>query len=277
MDTVEQIERAALALREARISRRPIPPSRRPTGLTRSRPPTQLQRSTRKPELADGRRLTGRKIGLTSKAVQRQLGVDQPDFGALFDDMELINGATAVMATLIQPKVEAEIALVISRDLARDRKPSWGQFLDAIDFAIPAIEIVDSAIADWQITIADTIADNASSGLYVLGDQPVDIGAVQLADVEMRMRVNGEIVSKGQGSACLGHPLRAAYWLACALAERGEALRAGEIILSGALGPTAPVKSGDRSRGRLWRMRWGELRLSLSAGGSRQFTREGGT
>ncbi len=246
MDTASQIERAALALREARNSRRPIPPVSQTYRVDTVEAAYAAATLNAKARLADGRRLTGRKIGLTSKAVQRQLGVDQPDFGALFDDMELLNGATAVMATLIQPKAEAEIALVISRDLACDRKPSWGQFLDAIDFAIPAIEIVDSAIADWQITIADTIADNASSGLYVLGDQPVDSGADQLADVEMRMRVNGEIVSKGQGSACLGHPLRAAYWLACALAERGEALRAGEIILSGALGPTAPVKSGDR-------------------------------
>jgi 2-keto-4-pentenoate hydratase len=114
-----------------------------------------------------------------------------------------------------------------------------------VAFALPAIEIVDSAIANWKISLADTVADNASCGLYVLGDQPVAIGAVSLATLGMQMCVNGVMVSSGTGTACLGNPLRAAYWLAGTMALRGAGLRAGEVILSGALGPMVPVIPGD--------------------------------
>jgi len=246
MQAQRHIEDAARALREARRSATQIPPISQTYGLETVEAAYAAATLNAKARIAGGRRLTGRKIGLTAKSVQRQLGVDQPDFGVLFDDMELLDGANAPIRQLIQPKVEAEIAFVVARGVACRGKPSWGEFLAAIDYAVPAIEIVDSAIADWKITIVDTIADNASAGLYVLGDQPVAVGAVQLASVEMELRLNGEVVSRGDGRACLDHPLRAAYWLACAMVERGESLRAGEIILSGALGPTAAVKSGDR-------------------------------
>src|SRR5262249_59990262 len=112
------------------------------------------------------------------------------------------------------------------------------------EHGLPALEIVDSAIADWRIGILDTVADNASAGLYVLGDQPVAIGAFQLGAVDVVLKCNGEAVSRGRGSACLGHPLRAAHWLACETARRGGGLRAGEVILFGALRPTAPIKTG---------------------------------
>jgi 2-keto-4-pentenoate hydratase len=148
------------------------------------------------------------------------------------------------MARLIQPKVEAEVAFVMGRDLAGEM-PTWGEFLNAVAWALPAIEIVDSAIADWKISLVDTVADNASCGLYVLGDQPVTPGALDLAGIGMRLRVNGRVASVGTGAACLGHPLRAAYWLARTMAGRGQALRAGEVILSGALGPMVPVQAGD--------------------------------
>jgi 2-keto-4-pentenoate hydratase len=123
--------------------------------------------------------------------------------------------------------------------------PTWGEFLNAVACALPAIEIVDSAIADWKISLVDTVADNASCGLYVLGNQPVSPGALDLAAIGMQMRVNGRTVSVGTGAACLGHPLRAAYWLARTMARRGQSLRAGEVILSGALGPMVPVQAGD--------------------------------
>lgn len=137
-----------------------------------------------------------------------------------------------------------EVAFVIREDLPAE-VPSWGEFLRAVDHALPAIEIVDSAIEGWRITLADTVADNASSALYVLGDQPVSVGRLQLAELNMAMRCAGNVVSEGKGAACLGHPLRAAWWLARTMASEGQPLRAGEVIMSGALGPMVPVKRGD--------------------------------
>ena len=245
MSANPDLDAAARTLREARSQRRqcaPISSSCRISTVDEAYAVAAINTAAR---LAAGARVTGKKIGLTARAVQQQIGVDQPDFGVLFDDMEYLDRATLPIGDLMQPKVEAEIAFVVARDLAFGRAPSWGEFIAAIDHALPAIEIVDSAIENWKITIADTVADNASAGLYVLGDQPVAVGAVQLSEVAMVLRLNGEIVSRGKGSACLDHPLRAAYWLACEMAARGKTLRAGEIILSGALGPTAPVKAGD--------------------------------
>lgn len=195
-------------------------------------------------QLAAGRRIVGRKVGLTAKAVQQQLGVDQPDFGVLLDNMEYVNGDEVPAARLLQPKVEAEIAFVLGFDLPSSR-PSWSEFLRAIAYALPAIEIVDSVIKDWKITLVDTVADNASSGLYVLGDQPVAIDSLAIQSAGMQLALNGEVVSIGSGAACMGHPLRAAYWLACTMAAKGVAMKAGEVILSGALGPMVPVNAGD--------------------------------
>jgi len=239
------LDAAARSLREARSQRSqcaPISSSCRISTVDEAYAVAAINTAAR---LAAGARVTGKKIGLTARAVQQQLGVDQPDFGVLFDDMEFLDRATLPTGHLMQPKVEAEIAFVVARDLAFGRAPSWGEFIAAIDHALPAIEVVDSAIENWKITIVDTVADNASAGFYVLGDQPVAVGAVQLSEVAMVLRLNSEIVSRGKGSACLDHPLRAAYWLACEMAARGKTLRAGEVILSGALGPTAPVKAGD--------------------------------
>jgi len=188
--------------------------------------------------------VVGLKVGLTSRAVQQQLGVDQPDFGVLFDDMEHLDGDTIPMARLIQPKVEAEVALVVGADLAGETL-SWSEFLRGLAYALPALEIVDSVIQDWKITLVDTVADNASSALYVLGNQPVDVGRLDLGALGMQMGINGQTVSVGTGAACLGHPLRAAYWLARTMAERGQSLKAGQVILSGALGPMVPLQAGD--------------------------------
>lgn len=195
--------------------------------------------------VADGARVCGKKIGLTSKAVQQQLGVDQPDYGVLFADMEFVSGAVLPGDRLIQPKAEGEIAFVVGRDLD-ERELSWGRFLVGLEYALPAIEIVDSAIADWKITLVDTVADNASCGLYVLGLEPRRIGDVVLAGCGMDFRKNGETASVGAGVACLGNPLMATYWLAKKMAELGQPLRAGDIVMSGALGPMIPVTAGDR-------------------------------
>lgn len=191
-----------------------------------------------------GARIVGRKIGLTSTAVQEQLGVDQPDFGVLFADMHYDNGAEIPAGTLLQPKVEAEIAFILAEDLdAEDIDASAAA--RAVDYATPALEIVDSRIADWDITFADTVADNASSGAFVLGDARLGLDRYRPVDSTMTMRVNDAVASTGQGAACLGDPLEALAWLARTAHDVGEPLRAGQIILSGALGPMAPVVDGS--------------------------------
>lgn len=248
--TEENSQRAASALHSARATGTPIAPISASHGIAGLNEAYAVAEINTQVRLSEGRRIVGLKVGLTSQAVQQQLGVDQPDFGVLFDDMEILNGQDVPMARLMQPKVEAEIAFVVSRDLTGTR-PSYAEFLACLGYALPAIEIVDSAIADWKISLVDTVADNASCGLYVLGDQPVPLGQLALGELGMTLSKNGQTVSVGTGAACLGHPLRAAYWLACTMAERGRGLRAGEIILSGALGPMVPVVAGDLVQARI--------------------------
>ena len=237
-------QEAAFALRDARATRRTIGPISVSHGIAGLAAAYAVAEVNTRARLDAGRRVVGKKVGLTSKAVQTQLGVDQPDFGILFDDMEVLNGQDVPTSRLIQPKVEAEVAFIVGKDVL-GQSPSWSEFIACIAYALPAIEIVDSAITDWKITLVDTVADNASSALYVLGDQPVALGALSLGDIGMQMSKAGQVVSIGTGAACLGHPLRAAYWLARTMAERGQGLRAGEVILSGALGPMVPVVAGD--------------------------------
>ncbi|GAA7769237.1 2-keto-4-pentenoate hydratase [Cupriavidus metallidurans] len=194
--------------------------------------------------LAAGRRLVGRKIGLTSVAVQRQLGVDQPDFGMLFADMVRQDGEEIDWGDVLQPKVEAEIALVLEHDLPHAAH-TVADVIRATAFALPAIEIVGSRIANWDIRLTDTIADNASSGLYVLGTRPVSLAALDLPHCGMVMELAGEPVSVGSGAACLGNPLNAAVWLANTMSRVGAPLRAGDTILTGALGPMVAVQPGN--------------------------------
>lgn len=191
-----------------------------------------------------GARIVGRKIGLTSHAVQQQLGVDSPDFGVLLADMAVCDGEEIAAARLMQAKVEAEIALVLERDL-RHEKHTVADLIDATAYALPAIEVVGSRIANWDIRLVDTVADNASSGLFVLGTRPVALRNIDLADCGMVMECRGNPVSVGGGAACLGNPLNAALWLADMLVRMDTPLRAGDILLTGALGPMVTVQRGD--------------------------------
>ncbi|MHA3116593.1 2-keto-4-pentenoate hydratase [Acinetobacter sp. ANC 4635] len=194
--------------------------------------------------LVAGRRLVGRKIGLTSVAVQKQLGVEQPDYGMLFADMARTEGEEITLNDVLQPKVEAEIAFVFGRDLDGDQL-TVADLFRTIEFAVPAIEIVGSRIANWDIRITDTIADNASSGLYVLGSMPKRLCDFDSRQACMVMERQGIPVSSGVGAACLGSPLNAVLWLARVMAKAGRPLRAGDTVLSGALGPMVPVAGGD--------------------------------
>ena len=197
--------------------------------------------------IAAGRRIVGRKIGLTAAAVQAPLGVDQPDFGVLFADMQVADGGMLDTRVLLQPKAEAEIALVLAAGI-EDADADRATVAAAVDHVRAAIEIVDSRIADWKISFADTVADNGSSAAFVLGDEARSLDGLDLWSCGMVLEVNGKVASLGAGAACLGHPLDAAAWLARTLARAGEPLRAGDIVLTGALGPMVPIGTGDRVR-----------------------------
>ena len=212
--------------------------------------------------LQQGRRLVGRKIGLTSVAVQKQLGVDRPDYGMLFADMEVNDSTDVDMSRLLQPKIEAEVALVLDRDLD-SRHNGIADIISATAYALPALEIVDSRIGDWDISIVDTVADNASSGLFVLGSSARKLDQFDLCLCGMVMERFGDQVSVGAGAACLGNPLNAAVWLANVMAQTHHPLRAGDILLSGALGPMVTVNQGDVFEARISGL--GSVRAAFSS------------
>lgn len=203
----------------------------------------QVQQTLTRRRISAGARLIGRKIGLTSAAVQSQIGVDRPDFGVLFDDMRFVDGDVVPFGRLLQPKAEAEIAFVLGSDI--DDATSPDAVRAAVALAYPALEIVDSRIAQWQIGITDTVADNASSGVFVVGETGFSLDTFEPKEVVMTMRRGGEVVSEGTGRDCLGDPLNALSWLAATAIEFGSPLRAGDIVLSGALGPMVAVQPGD--------------------------------
>lgn len=196
---------------------------------------------------AVGQTVIGKKIGVTSKAVQDMLNVHQPDFGFLTDAMQVENGATVSKAEhhLVQPRAEGEIAFILKADL-NGPGVTAEDVLAATEYVVPCFEIVDSRIRNWDITIEDTVADNASCGIFALGSTRVDPNSLDLAAVELTMTKNGEPAGTGLGSAVQGHPCEAVAWLANTLGKLGIPFRKGEIILSGALAPLVPVTAGDR-------------------------------
>lgn len=197
--------------------------------------------------LADGERVIGKKIGVTSRPVQEMLGVFEPDFGFLTDRMQVDDGATVSLAAtgLIQPRAEGEMAFTLKRDLVGPGV-TRDQVLDATEWVAPCFEIVDSRIRDWKIRIADTVADNASSGVFVIGAQHTDPRALDLAAASMQMWKSGVPCGSGTGAAVQGHPAEAVAWLANTLGAHGIGLLAGELILSGSLAALVPASAGDR-------------------------------
>jgi 2-keto-4-pentenoate hydratase len=232
-------------LASARASRRPCAPVRTlfPAGDIDAA--YAVQDAWVAAQVAAGDTVVGRKIGLTNPIVQAQLGVDQPDFGTLLATMHCPPDDAIDVGRLLQPKIEAEVAFVLARDLDA---PDIGvdDVLAATGAVVAALEIVDSRVAGWDISIVDTIADNASSGLFTLGTEHRPPAGLDLAACPMRLLRGDEEVSAGSGAACLGHPAAAVAWLAATARSHGRPLRAGEIVLSGALGPMVPVAAGDR-------------------------------
>ncbi|MEW9549935.1 2-keto-4-pentenoate hydratase [Nonomuraea sp. NPDC050783] len=239
---VDACSQAADRLAEAARTGKPCAPIRDLIGTAADAYAAQEIATAR--ALAEGRRLVGRKVGVTNPDIQRRLGIDHPTCGALFADMACPDGLPIPYERLLQPRAEAEIALVLGADLTGGPFTA-AEVLRAVDFALVAIEIADSRVADWDIRLADTVADNASSGLFVLGNTPVPLAGLDLRAAAMTMTRAGEEVSAGSGAACLGHPLNAAVWLADRLGRTERPLRAGEVVLTGALGPVVPVEPGD--------------------------------
>lgn len=237
---------AARRLRDA-YSGDPVPPMRDLLDPVDIESAYEVQNINTRFWEAQGRKIVGRKAGLTAKAVQHQLGVDQPDFGVLFDDMKIADGGLLDPTRTIQPKAEAEIAFVLGSDLTNPNTTP-DIVASAVKSVHAAIEIVDSRIADWKIAFADTVADNGSSAFFVLDGEGKPLDGLDIYSCGMVMEIDGAVASLGAGAAVLAHPLNAAAWLASTLAAHGEPLKAGDILLTGALGPMVTLTPGQHVR-----------------------------
>jgi len=235
----------ARRLRAAEATGEPIPP------LTLSYPDLTVEDAYRvqlenvKARTHRGARVLGHKVGLTSRAMQEMLGVGEPDYGHIFDDIVLASGDALSCKRLIAPRAEPEIAFVLASDL-HGGQITAEQVMDSTDHVCPALEIIDSRIADWKIALADTVADNASCARVVLGTQATPIEGLDLAAASVGLHLDGELIEEGAGSAVLGHPAEAVAWLANALAAFGVTLKAGHIVLPGAMTRAVDIAPGSR-------------------------------
>ncbi len=251
MSTVSiDVERLAGDLLEAERTRRPIPPLTEAIPALEIEQAYAIQRAAIARRLAAGATHVGWKVGLTSRAMQELLGVDLPDFGHLLNDMEVAPGAALDLAELVAPRVEPEIAFMLGADL-RGPGATIDDALAATSWVAPSLEVVDSRIADWRIKLADTVADNASSGRYVLGERRTPADAVDLSAIELRFTPGGDPPVTATGDAVLGHPAAPVAWLANTLAPLGESLRAGQVVLSGSFVAAVPLVAGARYRAEL--------------------------
>ncbi|MDF2903690.1 MAG: 2-oxopent-4-enoate hydratase [Bacillus sp. (in: firmicutes)] len=237
-------EEIANQLLEAEVSMKPIAP------LTETYPTISVQQAYQiqllqiQQKVDQGARIIGKKIGLTSKAMQEMVGVNEPDYGHLLDTMSHVDGEIIDIDQFIEPKIEVEIAFILSKDL-KGPGVSITNVIDATDYIVPAFEVIDSRIKDWKIKFEDTVADNGSSAKVVLGGIPTKIDQVDLRHIGMVVDVNGAQIATGAGAAVLGNPLKAVAWLANKLGEYDISLKAGEVILSGAITAAVPIRSGD--------------------------------
>lgn len=254
------LDQVAAALREAESKGQPIAPVR--DHVTTGSAAYEVQEINTRHRLAAGDRLVGRKIGLTNPAVQRQLGVDQPDYGMLFADREVMHDHAIAWSDGAQFKVEAEIAFVMGRDLPNPLT-SGAEVVRAVEYALPAIEIVGSRIANWDIRFTDTVADNGSSAFFTLGPSPRRLTSIDLAGCSLSMAGSDGSLSEGRGAACLGSPLNALLWLARTMAAAGRPLAEGDVVLSGALGPMITAKPGIRYSAHI--LGFGETAVSFGA------------
>ncbi|MBP1046852.1 2-oxopent-4-enoate hydratase [Enterococcus sp. BWM-S5] len=220
----------------------------------------QVQLATIENELKKGKVITGKKIGLTSAAMQQSLGVDEPDYGHLLDSMEIPNNGKVPKELVLQPRVEGEIAFILKDDLKGPNVTSF-DVIQATDYIVPAIEIVDSRIKNWKLTLPDTVGDNASSGLYVLGDKKFSLTDIDLRLIGMALYKNSDLQNTGTGAACLDNPINAVVWLANKLSDYGISLKKGEVILSGALSAAIPAEQGDSFEMKLNQM--GSVKVSF--------------
>jgi 2-keto-4-pentenoate hydratase len=204
----------------------------------------QIQLSQINEKMNNGSKIVGKKIGLTSKAMQNMLNVNQPDYGHLLDDMMIVDGETLLLDGLIQPKLEFEIAFVLKKDL-KGPGVTFQDVIDATEYVAPAIEVIDSRIADWKIKFEDTVADNGSSARAVIGGKPTPILDVDLSLIGMAAYRNGVLIDTAAGAAVMANPIHAVAWLANSLGKYDISLLKGEIVLSGALTAAVPVQSGD--------------------------------
>lgn len=241
---MKEIETAAQRLREASESGIPCAPIRDLIGETDIASAYAVQEINTNLRLAEGARIIGKKIGLTNAAIQSHFGIDQPDYGMLWHDMEVENGGELSVSQIIQPKTEAEIAFVLGKDLDMDKITSI-DVMNAIDYALPSLELVGSRVSNWDIKITDTIADNASASHWVVGHTPTKISDFDMIKCQMTMSKNGQVVSEGTGANCLGSPINATVWLAQMMRSVGQPLKAGDLILTGALGPFIDIAAGD--------------------------------
>ncbi|MBK6870443.1 MAG: 2-keto-4-pentenoate hydratase [Kineosporiaceae bacterium] len=235
---------AARALSEAYETGKPIDP------LIDTNPEMTLEDSYAiqlaqiEQRLAAGATIKGHKVGLTSAVMQRQMKVNQPDFGHLLDDMFYLENSTIAASTFLQPRIEPEVAFVLKRPL-RGPGVTVAEAAAAIDFVLPALELIDSRIRDWKISFFDTVADNASSAGVVLGSTPVSVHDVDLRRSGCVLRCNGEVVGTGAGGAVLGSPITSLAWLANTLGARGVTLEAGHVVLPGSITASVAVTPGD--------------------------------
>ncbi|MDM5188321.1 fumarylacetoacetate hydrolase family protein [Bacillus sp. DX4.1] len=195
-------------------------------------------------KLKQGRKVIGKKVGLTSMAMQQMLGVNEPDYGHLLDDMKIDSGSETSIDSFVSPKVEAEIGFILAEDLSGPNV-TYVDVLMATKYIVPTLEIIDSRIADWKIKLADTVADNGSSAKVVVGEKLSIVSEVDLRTAGMALYKNNELIATGAGAAALGHPAQAVAWLANKLSEFNISLKAGELILPGALSGAVAVERND--------------------------------